>query len=199
MLRTTRHIAATLFIFSMIVEVSVAQRIRFGLFASDNIILTPLGLAELNFNNKQTIILQGNQVTINLFDEACAVLTIEGRADLDVTVTIHASATIDLDALNKIPLNIRFAYSNLGALNESMAKSQAVEVPAGFTGATFPILRRASGPPGPPPTPAHTGYIQPTARAYLFIYGTLGPVPIGAASGIYTGDIMINVEYSTYN
>jgi len=178
---------------------AASQRISFGLYASDGITLTPLGLGELNFNEKQTLILSGNTVQILLTDEATAVIAIEGRADLDVTVTIDYVPTLELDENNKIPLNIGFAYSNLGAIDEATAKTQAIMVPVGFNSATFPVFRRASGPPGPPPTPDHTGYIQPTGTAYLFIYGTLGPVPAGAAVGVYLGDINVYVTYSTYN
>jgi hypothetical protein len=98
-----------------------------------------------------------------------------------------------------IPLNIGFAYSNMGAESESLAKTQALQIPQGFTSATFPVLRRSTGPPGPPPTPEHNGYTAPTADAYLFIYGTLGPVPEDAAVGLYFGEINIHIEYSTYN
>jgi len=180
---------------------SVAQRISFGLFADDDLILTPGAVDELNFNSKQTVIIPGNTVSIpNHQDEFAAVIAIDGRADLDVTVTIDAPATIDLDVDNKIPITIGFAYSNLGAgTNVTLAKTQAVAVPAGFNTATFPILRRLASTPGLPPTPDHNGHVQPTGKAYLFIYGTLGAVPGNAAAGLYTGDIAITVEYSTYN
>lgn len=176
-----------------------AQRISFGLYASDGITLTPLGLGELNFNEKQTLILSGNTVQILLNDEAAAVIAIEGRADLDVTVTIDADQTLELNIENEIPLAIGFAYSNLGAGTEEIARAQAIQVPSGFTSATFPVYRRATGPPGPPPTPDHAGYIQPSGVAYLFIYGILGPVPAGAAVGVYLGNINVYVTYSTYN
>lgn len=181
----------------------VAQRISFGLYASDGITLTPLGLGELNFNSKKTVIVVGDEAfSILLTDNAAAVLTITGRADLDVTVIIEAPATLDLvvgEDTYTIPLSLAFAYSNRGAVDETTAKTQAIQVPGGFSYAAFPVLRRSSGPPGPPPTPDHTGYTQPTGTAYLFIYGTLGPVPGNAAAGLYTGEINITVEYSTYN
>jgi hypothetical protein len=178
---------------------AAAQRISFGLYASDGITLTPLGLGELNFNEKQTLILAGNTVQFLLTDEAIAIIAIEGRADLDVTITIDADPTLMLDTENEIPLSIGFAYSNLGAGTEEIARTQAIQVPPGFTSTTFPLKRRTAGPPGPPPTPAHTGYIQPTGMAYLFIYGTLGPVPADAATGVYLGNINVYVTYSTFN
>jgi hypothetical protein len=98
-----------------------------------------------------------------------------------------------------IPLTVSFAYSNMGAESESLAKTQSLQVPQGFSSATFPVLRRSTGPPGPPPTPEYNGYVAPTADAYLFIYGTLGPVPEDASVGLYFGEINIHIEYSTYN
>ena len=176
----------------------VAQRISFGLYATDNIVLTPLNSGTLNFNDKQSVILSGETITINLADNAVAILTTEGRADLDITVTIDAPTTLDLNVTNKIPLAIRFAYSNSGATTDITARATAIEVPSGFTSVTFPIKKRVSGLPAPPPTPSQTGYTGPTGTTYLFIYGTLGQVPVNVAAGNYTGNINIHVEYSKY-
>ena len=196
--QTTKHNILLLTIILLLVGNVAAQRISFGLYTTDDIILTPLNLGVLNFNEKQPIILSGETVTINLTDNAVAILTIEGRADMDVTLTIDAPATIDLDVTNKIPLAIRFAYSNTGAITDITAKASAIEVPAGFTSITFPIKRRSSGLPAPPPTPTYTGFSGPTVTSYIFIYGTFGQVPVNAAAGNYTGNINIHVEYSKY-
>ena len=196
--QTTRH-SILLFTFIYLLAGNVAaQRISFGLYTSDDIVLTPLNLGILNFNDKQPIILSGETVTINLTDNAVTILTIEGRADMDVTLTIDAPATLDLDVTNIIPVAIRFAYSNSGATTDITARASAIEVPAGFTSVTFPIKRRTSGLPAPPPTPGQTGYSGPTGTAYLFLYGTFGQVPVNAAAGNYTGNINIHVEYSKY-
>jgi len=197
MKQVTKHIMLLLAL-SLLGGSVVAQRISFGLYAADDLVIMPLGLGELNFNDKKTIILGGETVTINMTDDAAAILTIEGRTDLDINVTITYSTTIDLDPLNKIPLAVKFAYSNIGASTYAIARGSAIQVPTGFTTATFPIVKRASGLPTPPPTPNHTGYTGTKRTAYLFIYGTLGAVPADAAAGIYTGNINIHVEYSTY-
>lgn len=197
MMHATKHII--LFVVLCLMGSSVAaQRISFGLYATDDIVITPLGLGELNFNFKKNVILGGETITINLVDDAAAILTIEGRSDLDITVTVTSSPTIDLDTNNKIPLAVKFAYSNTGASTDAIAKSTAVLVPPGFTTATFPIVKRISGLPAPPPTPNYTGYTATKRIAYLFIYGMLGAVPAAAAAGLYTGNINIHVEYSTY-
>lgn len=174
----------------------MGQRVSFGLYTSENLTIAPLGLGELNFNTKQPLILAGQSVLISLVDDETAVLSITGRQDQEITVTIDAPPTLDLDVSNKIPLAVRFAYSNVGAINDVVAKTSAIEVPAGFNYATFPMLRRASGLPTPPPTPQHSGYTAPTGTVYLFIYGSLGSVPVNAAAGHYTGDINIHVSYA---
>lgn len=192
-----KHIALFL-IFSLILAGNVAaQRISFGTYASGDIILTQVNGTGLNFNDKEPVIVGGQTITINLADNATAVMAIEAQANLDVTVTIDAPANLSLSS-NNIPLKLGLAYSNVGKSGEADAKVASVLVPNGFTSITFPVLRRASGVPAPPPTPNHVGYTAPRATAYLFIYGTLGPVPTGAAAGMYTGQINIRVEYTKY-
>jgi spore coat protein U-like protein len=195
-----RLLHITLFLTAIILlTVSASgQRISFGLYATEGITLTPQGLGELNFNDKQPVILAGNTVNIGLADDAVAIIAIEGRADMDVTVILTPDATLDLNPDNKIPLALRFAYSNRGIETGELAREHAIEVPLGFTSVTFPMVRRSSGLPAPPLVPAHEGYSPPTAKAWLFIYGTLGPVPNNAAAGIYDGNIDVTVNYSTY-
>jgi len=174
----------------------MGQRVSFGLYATENIVLTPLGTGALDFNTKQHILLSGQTVTVNLADDATAILTITGRLDQEITVTIDAPGTLDLNVSNSIPLSVKFAYSNTGASTDVQAKLSATEMATGFTSATFPILRRASGLPAPPPTPSHSGYVAPTGTAYIFLYGTLGAVPTNAAAGFYSGNINVHVSYA---
>lgn len=175
---------------------ALGQRINFGLYATEDIVLTPLGTGNLNFNDKQNILLPEQTVTINLTDDATAVLAITGRRDQEITVTIDAPSTLDLDVNNTIPLIIKYAYSNSGAANEVLAKLSAIEMAYGFTSATFPFLKRTTGLPAPPPIPGHAGSSVPTGTVYLFIYGTLGAIPANAAAGIYSGNINVHVSYS---
>lgn len=194
-----RYTSLLLFICQLMTVGVAAQRVSFGLYAADGIVLSKGSVDELNFNMKQHIILANSTVSIHLNDNEAAVLTIEGRSDLDISVSIDAPSSLLLNAQNSIPLALRFAYSNIGAATEAAAKTAAIQVPLGFFDATFPISRRTTAPPGPPPTPDHTGYTQPTGKAYLFIYGTLGAVPSNAAAGLYEGDITISVEYAKQN
>lgn len=174
-----------------------ALRVSFGLYAKDNIQIFPEDLGQLNFNTKQEYIFANQSVTVNLLDLAASAISITGRRDQEITVTVSSPGALNLNA-SQIPLSIRFAYSNTGATNATDAKLSAVELPVGFTSATFPLLRRASGLPAPPPTPMHAGQVMPQGTVYIFIYGTLGPVPSNAEVGNYLGDINIQVEYTTY-
>lgn len=182
------------FVCILLADTGMAQRVSFGSYASEGITLS--SSEGLNFSQKQNIILAGQTVSINLMDNETTALEIYAQANLDVTVFIDAPATIDKDGSNKIPLALRFAYCNQGRIDENSAKISSIEVPAGFSSITFPVLRRASGAPAPPPTPNHVGYSAGRAKAYLFIFGMLGPVPANAAVGLYTGIVQVRVEYA---
>lgn len=192
-----RHIVLTV-VTTLVPLISEAQQINFSLYAGQNITLNEI-VGTLNFNDKQTIITRnsGETITVALTDQP-AVITLTGQADLDVTVTIDAPSYLELDGgTDQIPLTLQFAYSNKGATNLEDALLAAIEVPSSFNTATFPVKQRASGTRAVPPTPNHVGYTPPSATAYLFIYGVLGPVgEINA--GVYLGDIVVTVEYSSY-
>jgi hypothetical protein len=172
----------------------VAQRINFGAYTGSlGLSLTVSGT--LNFNNKQQVIVSGSNASVSILlnDSECQWIEIVGDATRDITITI----TADLDLTNGtdlIPFTCQFAYSNLGSPTVSAAKAVAVQIPGGFSAITLPMLRRTSGAPAPPPTPAHGGYTPPSAKAYLFLYGTLGPVG-NVSQGIYSGTIHVSVQY----
>lgn len=197
MKRSIRHRVLVVFSILLWTGSAHAQRISFGLYAKDNIQIFPEDLGQLNFNTKQQYIFANQSVTVNLLDLAASAISITGRRDQEITVIVSAPSSLNLNA-SQIPIAIRFAYSNTGATNATDAKLTAVELPVGFTSATFPFLRRASGLPAPPPTPLHAGQVAPQGTAYIFVYGTLGPVPSNAEVGNYLGDINIQVEYTNY-
>lgn len=181
-------------------QMLAGQRINFGLYAGQGITLTAT-TEVLDFNSKQTVINPGTEViiTMDYLNDQPAVVTITAQADLDVSVTVSFPDSLRLvEGSFALPVDLQFAYSNLGAINETTAKTQAVPVPLGLMSAIFPVSRRAGGTRALPPTPQHVGYTPPTATAYLFIYGSLGPVgDVGA--GTYTGTINITVEYATHD
>lgn len=178
-----------------------AQRINFSVSSSAGIIIDQI--SQLNFNNKQSMIISNSNssVAISMTDQQAVAVGITAEADKDIMVTITSPAEVILDAggtSKSIPFQLRYAYSNVNVSDGLAAKSSAIEVPAGFTFVTLPMNRRTSGVPLPPPTPMHTGYTVPTAKAYLYLYGVLGPVG-SVNSGSYTGTISISVDYAKYN
>lgn len=175
---------------------AAAQRINFGTFASEGIIIQNLNPAGLDFNLAAGVLVAGSNQTVqvNLLDDETVVLEIQAQADLDITVQMEIPSFLQLDASNVIPVSLNWAYSNLGATDPITARAQAISIPSGFQTFTFPVIRKTTGTPGPPPTPSYHGYTAPVSTAYLFIYGTLGPVG-NIQAGQYGGLINITVSY----
>lgn len=186
---------------AFVVHFGAAQKINFGAYTtSQGISLVKSG--DLNFNAKQPVIASKSNTSVNiaLNDNETQYIAIIGDATRDITVTVTASSFLTIGAGgtgNQIPFVCNFAYSNLGSADATTAKLSAVEIPAGFTAITLPMLRRTAGVPAPPPTPAHGGYTAPSATAYLFLYGKLGPVG-DVNAGYYIGTINVSVNYTTY-
>lgn len=176
--------------------VTMAQRIQFGIFAKHDIQVNPVGAGTLNFNNSGSpIIINSNEVfTIDILNEHVAVFEIEAVGDQDLTLELVAPTAL-VSGENAIPLNIRFAYSNLGALDFVSARNQALEVGEGFSTIIIPVLRRQNDSPGSPPTPHYEGYQSPAHHVYLYVYGSLGPVG-NIAAGNYNGQIQIYLRYA---
>jgi hypothetical protein len=181
--------------------IGVAQKINFGAYTtSQGISLSVASVpGYLDFNAKQPILVSGysQTVTVSLSDNETQYIKIVADATRDITVTVSAPMYLTTGSSSQIPFSCNLAYSNLGSDVAATAKASAIEVPAGFTAITLPMLRRTSGVPAPPPTPAHGGYTAPSATAYLFLYGKLGPIG-NVNSGTYTGTINVSVNYSTY-
>lgn len=181
-----------------------AQRINFKPFVQgEGITLTvtdnPTGL---NFNAKQSIIVIGdpNPVHINLTDNQVVVVEIEAPIEFDLTVNFSWSKNLSLGGLDTgvvVPFTLRYAYNNTGEFTDMERRVNAIEVPEMYHTVTLPVRRRrAGGPPLPPPTPEHEGYVRPKAKAYFYIYGTLSGAPSNASSGNYSGEIEIIVNYA---
>jgi hypothetical protein len=180
-----------------------AQRISFSTWTgSDDITLrSPQGaLPGLNFNQKKAAIVAGSEaIRIDLTDFQAVIYEIEAPEHFDLTVEVDAPPmlTLEDDPTESIPFQLRIAYNNMRPTDELTGKQSAIELPLGFNSVTFPVNRRVSGAPGPPPTPEHGGYTRPKARAYLYLYGVLGPVG-SVPPGVYEGNITINVSFTNY-
>jgi hypothetical protein len=187
-----------------VVRNGAAQKINFGAYTtSQGISLSiPSTPGFLDFCAMQPWIGSGTSttVTIMLNDIETQYIKIIGDATRDITVTVSAPIYLTTGAGGpgeQVPFTCNFAYSNLGSADAVTARSSAVQVPTAFTAITLPMLRRMAGVPAPPPTPAHGGYTAPSATAYLFLYGKLGPVG-NVNAGSYTGTINVSVNYTTY-
>ncbi len=174
-----------------------AQQINIALFTSEDIVVTAKGKGELNFNEKNYLIEVGKMVDVLLSDYAAAVITIDGQSDREIALTLDAPLRLTLDASNSIPIMTRMAYSNHGATDESQARATATELTYGSHSVTIPILRNNSAPAAMHATSDPTRSDLSTGRVFLFLYGTLGPVPQNAAAGLYTGEINIHVSYAS--
>lgn len=184
---------------------ALAQRINFSTWTgSDDIIITsPQGVPSLNFSQKQPITVSNPQVSINLMDNEAAVFQIQAPEGFDLTVEIDAPSFLRLDGTGSqadetVPFQIAMAYNNMEAGDQISAKTSAVPLPAGFFNVTFPVSRRSAGAPGPPPTPISGGDVRVKSTAWLFLYGSLGPVG-NVKAGNYSGDITINVFFTSNN
>jgi hypothetical protein len=174
-----------------------AQQINIALYTSEEIVVTCTGKSDLNFNEKNYLIEAGKVVDVSLSDYAAAVITIDGQADREIALNLEAPLQLTLDASNSIPFMPRMAYSNLGASAESQARATATELTSGSNSFTIPILRNNSAPAAMYAASDPARYAPPTGRVFLFLYGTLGPVPQNAAAGLYTGEINIHVSYAS--
>jgi hypothetical protein len=203
-----------------------AQRVNFGLSAGDaGITLTNLGTENgvLDFNAVKNPIFTGSSiVTISLQQNSPFVvpILIEAAEHLDVTVEVITPPNgLELvghtgnGPVPTLPFQLGWAYWNqsqplavidpfaIQVMGNAREVQPAVGAQLGFSSATFPMRRRADGstPPPPPPTPAYGGMPTPTkASAIVYLYGSLGPVPQNASSGMYSGQIQILVSYASY-
>jgi hypothetical protein len=180
-----------------------AQRINFKPFVgNESISLTVLeNPAGLNFNSKQPLIPVGQNfpVTIDLSDLSAVVVEIDAPIEFDVTVSFSSDLGLTLNGSGggiPVPFGMRFAYNNTGESTDGARRLAAVEVPMGYSVLTLPMRRRLSGAPAPPPTPDHDGYVRPRGKAYLYVYGSLGPIPSNIPSGNYSGTINLVVDYA---
>ncbi len=133
-------------------------------------------------------VLQDQQYTINLMDSRTEVISIKGNKDRDIYVSI-TSQNLILDASNIIPYTLKASYANEGEEDKTQAQDNSITNGS----ASFPIYDDRGG--GPPPWAGggNNGGGQPTAKAYLYIYGD---IEVGNnRAGTYTGTININVEY----
>lgn len=193
--------------FLLLSTTSMAQRINFSTHVQDESIIAtvinnPLGL---NFNDQQRIIVVGDPtpVIIGINDNPTIVVEVDAPIEYDLTAEFSWSSGLSylgLDTGITVPFNLNFAYNNTGEMSDLSRRQAAVEVPTAFRTVTLPVRRRtAGGPPLPPPTPDHQGFVRQRAKAYFYIYGSLGPIPGNIQSGNYSGQIELFINYNENN
>lgn len=176
----SRSLYITLLLIFFFGNTGVAQ-ISFGAFAGEGITIDLSQNPTLDFGQ----LMQNETRTINLSDPDIAVIPITGVEYLDVLVTVDLPDFLENNG-DQVAVNLNMAYANRGADNVLDAVT--------FTNSTiFRIRSRDDGPPRPPPTPDYDGYDPPMETAYIYIYGTITVGNVSA--GLYTGDVMIYVEY----
>lgn len=186
------------------IDCACAQRISFSTWTgSEDIIITSLSGVNpgISFNaKKRVIVARTEKIDIALSDEQALVFKIEAPLNYDLTVEINTPTHLYKDGdPNKgaIPVSFRMAYNNQGAQNEFQGKQNVVEIPNGFNNATFPVNRRLAGTPPIPITPEYENFAKPKGTAYLYIYGSFGPVG-DVPAGDYVAEAQLNVYFSNY-
>lgn len=177
---------------------SFSQEIDFGNYSS----AYSVTLSEVNIGEELDFgLLIQNEGLINIPIAESKVLSILGVKYLDVIVDITAdnylllngNLSCSTDPSCRIPFTLQASYANNGSNTFSEARNFTVL--SNVASAQFPVKRRTSGPPSPPPTPVYEGYnpniFQETA--YLYIYGSLNVGTINAGS--YTSDITVTISY----
>jgi hypothetical protein len=181
-----------------------AQRVNFKSFVQDESIQVTLvnNPEGLNFNLAKRVleVNDPNVYLVNLFDFPTVVVEIDAPIEYDLTIELSLPSGITLGGLNvgtPVPVNLRYAYNNTGELSDAQRRTNAVEVPSVFNTLTLPVRRRRpGGPPLPPPTPEHGGYLRPRGKAYVYFYGSIGPIPGGIPAGNYSAEIQMTINYA---
>jgi hypothetical protein len=197
-----RLLLLSIALFSQLLPAAQAQRINFKTFVGNEAISLNVleNAAGLNFNLKQPYIPVGQNFPINIVinDLSTVVVEIDAPTDFDVTFSFSSDNGLTLSGSGSgipIPFSLRYAYNNTGEIGDAARRLNAVEVPRGYSTVTMPMRRRTAGAPAPPPTPNHDGYVRPRTKAYVYVYGDLGPIPNNIPSGVYNATINLIVDY----
>lgn len=175
---------------------ATGQEINFGQYGNYSVSVAELNAQDLDFG---TIISGAGSQSIELAN--AKVVEITGVKYLDVIINITADSELLLngnlacsgDPSCSIPFTLEAAYANQGQNN--IAQARFLNVNSNSASAQFPILRRESGPPAPPPTPPNEEYNPALYEesAYIYLYGDINVGSIN--SGDYSGLITITVVY----
>jgi hypothetical protein len=170
----------------------IAQEIPFGSFYTG----APISLFTIRDLDFGTIV-AGDTKERQLGSGDEAVIELEGIPYLDVVVSVTAPDYVYLNGDDlcvlpacRLPLTLNYAYTNNLELVDQIGG--AIPFPSGT--ARFPIQRRVTGPPMPPPDPSIALVSFPNATSYIYIHGSVTSI-IGSTAGDYQSTITVTVEY----
>lgn len=170
------------------------QEIDFGQYQTSSV--TVIGERNLEFGE----LFKGDVESITLGSGLEGVVSLMGISYLDAFVDLspYPFSYLYLNgddscitASCRMDLSLTTAYANSGQLIDNTTGAVV------FSGGTvrFPIRLRSTLPPGPPPTPTHTGYTPPTATAHIYFYGSVTS-NMSNAAGNYWRNITVTVTYN---
>jgi hypothetical protein len=168
------------FIFFFFCGNGLYGQVSFDIYADDG--LTISSVHPLDFG---LLLRAEGERFIGLGDADMVVVEITGVEHYHIVVTIMAGDVLkQVDGPGTMPFTLQAAYANQGRDNIS----EAVLITGGQ--GRFPILRDDSG---IRPEPVAEGRNQPSATAYLYLYGSINAK--NAPPGEYTGNVNIFVTY----
>lgn len=203
-MKAMKNILSFLIVFLVVSSASFGQRINFSTWTgSDDVTIRPVGAnsSSLRFNDKEKV-LKANMpaVVISKTDPQVAIFEIEAPTEFDISIDLDYPVFLYKDgntsSTDMIPFVLNMSYSNqsLGNSGQIPAAATTQDVPAGFNSVTFPMYGSGAAPLPPSPEFGGSGTRQ-KSKAYLFIYGAVGPIGTVSA-GNYTAEVILNVNVS---
>lgn len=203
-MKAMKNILSLLIVFLVVSSASFGQRINFSTWTgSDDVTIRPVGAnsSSLRFNDKEKVLRAGlPAVVISKTDPQVAIFEIEAPTEFDISVDLAYPVFLFKDgntsSTDMIPFVLNMSYSNQSPGNSGQIPEAATtqDVPAGFNSVTFPMYGSGTAP--LPPSPEFGGSApRQKSKAYLFIYGAIGPIGTVSA-GNYTAEVTLNVNVS---
>ena len=191
-----------------------AQHASLILTGSDDVVLTPLTLKELQF---RSLIMNSSGVSnVELHgdnQEEAIVFAVDAIEGSIVDVWIDAPNHMKMldylpfggEKIPSIPFRLKLAYANSGYSTLHFlvpeARKAAIEVPEGSSFVSFLLCNRPPETSGQVISDDHSENSVSRARAYIFLYGSIGPVTLGenVVAGNYQCNFSVNIEIHPQN
>lgn len=178
--------------FIVCVETGWTQEINFGSYYSSTADL----FVERNLSFGNIVAGDSKEILIGSGDEAA--LSIQAIRFLDIFMTITAPPYVYLDGNDtcvtsdcRSPITYTFAYNNTNTFLDNLSGNTIF----GTSTVRLPMVKRGSGPPGPPPTPEVALVSLPLSTVYLYIGGEITTTGSETA-GSFTNTVTIEIIYN---